>query len=128
MARPAQELGWYFQTGSSLPDRLSELAMLLIGRLWLADYVWRTHLPRARRAGLSEAVIAALGENRPPEFSAEDERLVYDFVTRLHAERALDDQLYARAVRLLGRDGIIDLTGLVGYFSLIAMTIKVFEA
>ncbi|GHU29469.1 4-carboxymuconolactone decarboxylase [Betaproteobacteria bacterium] len=127
LARHAQELGWYLQRHAALPARLSEFATLLIGQHWRAEYVWHAHKPRAVEAGLPAAVIAAIEEQRQPETMEKDEALVYEFVTRLNEDRKLSPELYAKALKILGQDGVVDLTGIVGYFSLIAATIKVFE-
>ncbi len=127
LAGPASEVGWHVQSGEALPPRLFELAILLIARHWRAEYAWQTHAGRAVKAGLPEAVMDALRQDRVPEFAAADEAVVYEFVTRLHADKEVSDDLYGRALALLGLDGVIDLTGLIGFFSLIAATIKVFE-
>ena len=101
LADRAQALGQYCRYDSSLPPRLSELAILLLGRHWLAEYEWAAHKPFALEAGLAIDVI--------------------------DATRALDDALYAQALETLGQDGLVDLVGVAGYYTLISMTIKVFE-
>ena len=129
MARHTDELGWYFQNHSSLPASLYELAILLLARQWKAEYAWQTHIPRALDAGLPEKLIQTLREGGKPEFANDNapEAIVIDFVEHLHARREIDPALYDRAVALLGINGVIDLTGLIGYFTMITATLKVFE-
>jgi 4-carboxymuconolactone decarboxylase len=127
LAATAQALGRYCRYETTLPPRLSELAILVLGRTWSAEYEWWAHKPIAIKAGLAEAVADAIRDRRPPPFEREDEALVYEFMTTLHAERAIPDALYARATALLGTDGVIDLVGIAGYYTLISMTIKVFN-
>ena len=62
-----------------------------------------------------------------PQFQAEDEELVYLFTRELNLTRSVSDALYGRTVSCLGRDGTVDLVGVLGYYSLISMTIKAFE-
>ena len=127
LADRAQALGRYCRYDSSLAPRLSELAILLMGRHWLAEYEWAAHKPFALEAGLDAAIIDAIRDGRAPPFEHPDEALVYDFVRELHATRGISDALYNEAVARLGQDGVVDLVGIAGYYTLISMTIKVFE-
>jgi 4-carboxymuconolactone decarboxylase len=127
LADLAQALGQYCRYDSSLAPRLSELAILLMGRHWLAEYEWATHKPFALEAGLSLKVIDAIRDGRTPDFVHRDEEMVYAFITQLHANRGIDDALYAQVAETLGQDGIVDLVGVAGYYTLISMTIKAFD-
>jgi len=127
LAEHAQALGRYCRYDTCLDPRLSELAILLLGRHWLAEYEWAAHKPFALEAGLALQVIDSIRDGVRPSFMKVDEELVYDFVTTLHTERNVDDDLYKRAVAVLGEDGVIDLTAVFGYHSLISVTIKVFD-
>ena len=127
LADRAQALGSYCRYDSSLPPRLSELAILLMGRHWLAEYEWAAHKPFALEAGLGAGIIDAIRDGHPPLFEQSDEALVYEFVRELQAKRGIGDALYREAVVRLGQDGVVDLVGILGYYTLISMTIKVFE-
>ncbi|PXW24820.1 carboxymuconolactone decarboxylase family protein [Paraburkholderia caballeronis] len=127
LAAPAQELGAYCRYGSSLDARLSELAIITLGSLWDAGYEWSAHKPLALAAGVAPEVVDAIGRKETPRFEREDEQLVYDFVTALSVGRDVTEPLFRRVLEGLGRDGLIDLTGIVGYYTFISMTIKVFD-
>jgi 4-carboxymuconolactone decarboxylase len=127
LAERAQALGQYCRFDSSLPGRLSELAILLTARHWAADYEWWAHEKHARAAGLSAAVIEAVRVQRKPAFERDDEAAVYDIVTTLYRERKLSDALYQRGLQVLGEGGLVDLIGVLGYYALISMTINAFE-
>ncbi len=127
LADKAQALGRYCRYETCLPPRLSELAILTTARIWDASYEWQAHLQPAREAGLSEEVIIALGEDEPPTFHNPDEKLVYSFTRELNLTKAVSDDLYARTVAELGPDATVDLVGVLGYYSLISMTIKAFD-
>ena len=103
------------------------LAILTTARIWDAAYEWQAHLQPAREAGLSEEVIVALGEDTTPAFHSPDEELVYSFTRELNLTRSVSDDLYARTVAELGPDATVDLVGILGYYSLISMTIKAFD-
>ena len=127
LADKAQALGRYCRYETCLPPRLSELAILTTARIWDAVYEWQAHLQPSRDAGLSEKVIVALGEDKTPTFHSPDEELVYSFTRELNLTKAVSDNLYARTIAELGPDATVDLVGILGYYSLISMTIKAFK-
>jgi len=127
LAAQAQALGRYCRYETTLPPRLSELAILTLARVWGAEYEWYAHKPIALAAGIAPDVIEALRTHQPLTGAEPDEELVNAFLVMLHRDRVVSDAMYARAVELLGEDGVVDLVGLAGYYTLISMTINVFQ-
>ena len=126
-ADKAQALGQYCRYESSLAPRLSELAILTTARIWDAKFEWQAHLSPALVAGLNPTVITELSADKHPIFAAEDEALVYEFTRELNIKRFISDELYERAILILGKSGVVDLVGILGYYVLISMTIKAFD-
>ena len=127
LADAAQSLGRYCRYDCSLPKKLRELAILTTARIWDAEFEWAAHVNHAREAGLSEEIIHALRNDLDVPLTPGAEIVVYDVIHRLNTTRALPNALYAKAIDILGRDQFVDLIGLLGYYSLISMTIKAFE-
>jgi len=127
LADKAQQLGRYCRYDSSLPPRLSELAILVTARIWDAAFEWQAHVPHARKAGHSDEIISALSRNEEPVFTKVDETLVYRIARELNLDRKISDELYRQAEEVLGRNQLVDLIGVLGYYSLISMTIRAFE-
>lgn len=127
MAEHAQALGQFCRYDSSLSPRLSELGILVLARWWGSDFEWWAHKAIGLKAGLDETVIDALRDGQPIPFKHEDEALVHEFLTVLHEKRNIPDELYQRATAMFGNDGVIDLVALAGYYTLISMTLNVFE-
>ncbi len=127
LADKAQALGQYCRYDSSLAPRLSELAILTTARIWDATFEWQAHLSSALVAGLDPTVIDSLLADKHPTFTAKDEGLVYEFTRELNIKRCVSDELYERAILILGKAGTVDLVGILGYYALISMTIKVFD-
>lgn len=127
LAECAQALGRYCRYDSALEPRLSELAILLMGRHWLAEYEWAAHKPFALEAGLAPEVIDAIRDGAVPPFVHADEQLVYRFIRELHDTKSISDSLYQACSLVLGNDALVDLVSVAGYYTLISMTIKVFE-
>lgn len=127
LAEHAQALGQYCRYDSSLPARLSELAILTMAAWWQAEFEWWAHHPIAVRAGLDERVAEAIRRGDAPVFTQQDESVVYRFVQALLQTRRVPDALYQEAIDVLGADAVVDLVGITGYYTLISMTINVFE-
>ncbi len=122
-----QKLGEYLRYQTSLPARLNEFAILINARFWNSKYEWFAHKPLAVKGGLSEAIAADLVQNKRPANMKPDEELVYDFCTTLHRDHFVDDALFKRAATMLGKRGVIDLTALSGYYTLVSMVLNVAE-
>lgn len=120
-----QQLGEFIRFECALDKRVSALAVLMVARQWTNQYLWDGHTPQAREAGLSQALIDAIAEGRRPNGMSELEAVVYDFITEVYANRSVSDVTYEKAVTLLGAQGVVELVGVAGYFSINAMIMNV---
>jgi 4-carboxymuconolactone decarboxylase len=120
-----QSVGEYIRFNTSLPLRLNEFAILITARHWTSQYEWYAHYPLAMKAGLDPKIAAELAGNRRPSGMKDDEAVVYDFCTQLHRTKYVSDETFARAVKLLGEKGVVDLIGVSGYYTAVSMTINV---
>jgi 4-carboxymuconolactone decarboxylase len=127
LAERAQALGEYCRYNSSLPKRLSELAILVTARYWKAEFEWFAHRQHALEAGLPEDIVEAIRTGRAPSFADPQDQAVYDISTAIYRDRGLSDEVYARGLSVLGEDRLVDLIGVLGYYALISMTINAFE-
>jgi 4-carboxymuconolactone decarboxylase len=116
-------LGETLRLKSGFPLRLSELTILLAARLWDCDYVFNSHAPIAIEGGLSKTVVAALQKGGRPAFDQPDEAAIYDYCTELFERHAVSDTTYSRAQEIFGVPGVVELTALFGYYTMVAMTI-----
>ncbi|MEN3793523.1 carboxymuconolactone decarboxylase family protein [Fulvimarina sp. MAC3] len=126
LAEKAQALGAFCRYGTRLPPKLSELAILVTGAFWQSGFEWAVHAPIARQEGLGETVIEAIRLGNRPDFSDEAEEAIYDFANELHRDHRVDDDTYRRVTALFGQEGAVELTGILGYYTLISMTINAF--
>lgn len=120
-----QRTGEYLRFNSALEPRLAELAILMTARLWTQQFEWHHHRILAEKAGLKAAVIDAIAEGRRPDGMAEDEVAIYDFLDELTRTRGVSDPTYAKVAKLFGERGVIDLCGLHGYYSMLAIVMNV---
>jgi 4-carboxymuconolactone decarboxylase len=121
----AAKMGTYLRFGNSLPRDVSEFAILLVSRRWTQQYEWYVHAADGRTAGLSEAIVQAVADGRRPEGMTEGMEIVYDFSNELNDFHSVTDRTYARMVAKYGEQGMMDLVGLNGYYSMISMVLNV---
>ena len=121
------DLLYYLRWNSSVPLRLNEFAILIIGRQWRSQVEWYAHAPLAIKAGLAPEVVADLKAQKRPANMKPDEELVYDFVTELTEHHRVSDATYARARQLLGDQQIVDLTTVAGTYVSVAMLLAMAE-
>jgi 4-carboxymuconolactone decarboxylase len=126
LARRARGLSEFIRFRSSLPKPLSELAILVTGRHWRAEFEYYAHALLARKAGLDDAVIQAIAAGRRPTFRAPDQALVYDVCSELFETRRLSDATHARAVKALGLPMLVELVATIGYYSMVSLTLNAF--
>ena len=120
-----QRVGAYVRFGSSIPRRLNELAIIMAGRKWTAQYEFYAHRRLGIEAGLSPAIADAIARNERPAGMAADEAAVYDFVSELLDTGHVSDATYHPIKDAYGERGVVDLVGAVGYYSLVSMTLNV---
>jgi len=115
-----QEVGAYYRYRCPLERKINEMVALMAARSWSQQFIWDVHILQALDAGLKNEIALALAEGRRPAAMAEDEEIAYDFVTEL-----LANQTYARTVAKFGEEGVIDIVGIVGYYTTLAMIMYV---
>jgi 4-carboxymuconolactone decarboxylase len=123
----AQALGGYLRYHTSLPPRLKEFAILCTAQYWKAQYEWHAHAPMAENDGVKPTAIRDLKSGRPAKSAAKDEIAIYEFVKELYAKRRVSNAAYARVHKVIGDTGMVELIGILGYYSLISMTLNVFR-
>jgi 4-carboxymuconolactone decarboxylase len=121
------DLFYYLRWQTSVPARLNEFAILIIGRQWRSQVEWFSHAPIAAKAGLKPEIIAELKDGKRPSGMAEDEAVVYDFVTELTTTRKVSDETYARAKKVFNDQQIVDLTAVAGNYVMVAMMLAMGE-
>ena len=122
----AQALGGFCRYQSSVPPRLSEFAILCTARLWRAQFEWYAHVNVAAKEGVKATTIADLRAGRVPKTAAKDERAIYDFIQEMYKAKRVSDRTYRRVLAVLGEKGVVELVGILGYYSSVSMTLNVF--
>ncbi len=121
-----QRLGQVLRFETSLPKRLNELAILITARRWNCELEWAIHARDADQAGLESDISEAIRVGVRPEFVENPvAQEVYDFVWQLVGRGDVENQAYDAIVARWGEVGAVELTAVVGYYSMVAMTLNV---
>src|SRR5215472_16420987 len=120
-----QRVGAFVRYKTSMPPRLNEMAIIMAGRKWTAQYEFYAHRRLAIEAGLKPEIADAVAKNERPTGMAADETRIYDFVTDLLTTGQVSEANYTRVKDAFGERGVVDLVGAVGYYSLVSMTLNV---
>lgn len=122
-----ERVGMAFRTDTALPDAAREVAVLVVAKAWGADFEWWVHGLVARRFGVSEAAIDAIGHGKRPDFADEAVAAAHDVAVALVHRRELDDETLARARSALGERELVEVVTLVGFYQLVSGVLKTFE-
>ena len=121
-------LSEYLRWNSSLPPRLSEMAILITARQWTAQYEWFAHYPLALKGGLDPKVADAIAAGKRPDNMKDDEAALHDLAIALYRDRKVSDPVYKAALEKFGERGIMDIIGIIGYYDLVSMTLITMQA
>jgi 4-carboxymuconolactone decarboxylase len=117
----------YLRWETSVPLKLNEFTILIIGRQWRSQVEWFAHAPLAIKAGLSPDIVAELKANKRPSNMPPEEAAVYDFVTELTTKHTVSDETFARTKKLLGEQQVVDLAAVAGTYIAVAMQLAMAE-
>jgi 4-carboxymuconolactone decarboxylase len=127
LGRRAMGMGDFLWERTTNGRRLVELAILVTARFWESDIEWWVHSRMASEAGVSDAVIDAIYSNTRPKMAADDELIAYDVCRSLHEHHELPTEQYERAVAQFGEEGLMELVGTIGFYTMVAMTLRAFD-
>jgi len=122
-----QKLGAHCRYKTGVPPRLSEFAILCTARQWRAQYERHAHAAIAEKAGVAPETIRDVKAGRAPKKAKKDERAIYDFVLELFKTKRVSERTYKRVNAVLGDVATVELVGILGYYSLVAMMLDVFN-
>ena len=127
LARRWSALGEFLRYGTSLPRRLNELAIVVTGRRWSSQVEWWVHARVAAEAGIPQAAIDAIRRGEAPVFEDADDALVYEFARALQLDGRVPPATYAAALSRWGERGVVELTAVIGYYTMVSMTLNAHE-
>jgi 4-carboxymuconolactone decarboxylase len=123
----AEPFGLYLSQFAPVSKRQKEILVLVHAHFWDAKYEWDAHTRHALKAGITQEQIDAISKGLRPVFEDAVESLTWELVAALHTVRHIDDDLYERSMRVFGHKGVSDLIGLIGLYTMVAMTLNFYD-
>ena len=122
-----EALGRFVRFDSSLPPQLRDIAILVTARHWDSSYMWNSYSRRAAEGGVAEDAIAAIAERRQPSFKRTEDQAVFAYASELLHRHKVGESTFRAAVAAVGKPGLVELTALIGNYSMVAMALNAFE-
>jgi 4-carboxymuconolactone decarboxylase len=120
-------LGEFLRYATCLPPKLNELAILVTGRRWNSQVEFFVHSAAALAAGLDTDIVEAIRLGQPPRFADTAEAEIYDFCCQLQQTGVVDEATYQTVLRRWGARGVVELTAVVGYYTMVSMMLNAHE-
>jgi Uncharacterized conserved protein len=127
VASGMEQIGTFLNKKSSLSEREVEIGILVIARHWQAGYVQQAHIRMARDVGVADSAIDAICAGKDPKLTDPHERAVYTFAAALVTGTKLSDAQFGEIEAVLGRAGVAEVLVLLGYYTSVALAMKVHE-
>src|SRR5262245_1038280 len=127
LARRWSRLGEYLRFSTCLPKKLNELAIVVTARRWNSQLEFHIHCEAAKAAGLDPACVEAIRLGQAPTFADEAEVEVYEFARMLQQTGSVDATVHAAVTARWGERGVVELTGVIGYYTMVSMTLNAHE-
>lgn len=126
LADHANQFGVVLRDHSAIGRRIFELAVIVVCRAGNVQYAWSSHAPQAEAAGIAPEIVAAIRDNRTPEFTRPDEWMAYRAATEIMANGELSQASYDACVAQFGLQGTVELVSTVGYYAMVGIFLKSF--
>jgi 4-carboxymuconolactone decarboxylase len=124
VAAAMETIGTFLNKKGSLSEREVELVICIVANHWKGEYVWTVHVRTCVKLGIPESAFDAIRAGQAPKLDKERERAVYDLAMISMQPGGGSDEVFARAEKLLGRNGIAEVLVLLGYYSSVSMGMK----
>lgn len=112
---------------TSLSERVRQVVILAVGAVWESDYELYAHSAAARKVGISEEAIRTLATGGLPDDLSEQEKIAQRYARKLSAEHRVDAALYSAAEHTFGKQGVVDLTYLIGIYHITCALLNAFD-
>lgn len=127
IAAGMEDIGTYLNKQGNLSPKEVEIGILVIAGHWDADFVRQAHIRHGRAVGLPEQAIQDIIAGRDPRLADPHEDAVYQFATALVGGAKMPDAEFEKLEKALGRAGVAEVLVLLGYYTSVALAMKVHE-
>ena len=122
-----QELGAAVRFRGGLSDRARELVILLVAANCRCEFEWWGHARIGLQVGLTPDQLEAVRSGSSPDLADAGDQVAFESAQLLLTEHDLNDDEYSTAREALGETALIEITTLIGYYSMLALQMSVFR-
>jgi 4-carboxymuconolactone decarboxylase len=127
LAEHANQFGVALRDHSTIGRRIFELCVITVCRAGSVQYAWSSHAPQAELQGIAPEIVAAIRENRKPDFKHDDERVAFEVASEIMKTTALSQAGYDKALAQFGEQGTVELISTIGYYAMVGIFLKSFD-
>lgn len=120
-------LGEAIRYGTKMPDRVREIAILVVAQEYKSEFEWYAHEAISRHIGIGDDLITSIRSGEKPTFDDPEEEIQYDFCLELIKTRRINDDLYEEVDTIAGPERAMELASLVGYYTSLSLIMNVFK-
>jgi alkylhydroperoxidase family enzyme len=117
----------YFMNQSALDKRVRELAVLMLMKRCECEYGFVRHIDIAKRVGISQEQIDDLGSYRTSQRFSDNDKLILQYAEELTTRARVDDDLFSKVEAIVGKDKIVDLTGAIAFWNMMARNLNALQ-
>jgi alkylhydroperoxidase family enzyme len=117
----------YFMNQSGLDKRVRELAVLMLMKRCDCEYGFVRHIDIAKREGISQQQIDEIGSYRSSQRFSDNDKLVLQYAEELTSKARVDDDLYRKVESVVGKDHMVDLTGAIAFWNMMARNLNALQ-
>ncbi|HEU4617431.1 MAG TPA: hypothetical protein VFV10_05285 [Gammaproteobacteria bacterium] len=127
IAGPINDLNGFLRYHGDLSPRHTEVAILVATWEIAQQYEYSAHEPAALRFGAPQAVVDTIKYDREPAGLSPEETVIIKLGRQLMREHKVDPDLYAEAVKLFGRKGVVELVTVMGDYVMVGMVLTAID-
>jgi len=121
----AAQFGEAMRFRIALPRDIAETVIIMTGRYWMAQFEWNAHKAAALQNGVKPEIVEAIATGKRPSGMPANMEAAYNFIDELLTMHQVTDATFKAAKELYGEKGIVDMTGLSGWYTMVSTMLDV---
>ena len=118
--------GFLRSEASGLTPHVQEVSVLVACREVNADYEWTAHEELAHKAGVDQKIIDAIKFKKPTAGLPNEDAILIELGRQIYRQKKVDADTFARANKIYGPMKLVNIVGLMGFYSTAAAELQTF--
>ena len=117
----------YLRYDSGMSSRVREIAILVTARELDHQFEWTVHEPVALKEGVPKEVIEVIKGRKATENLSEPDATIIQLGRQIFDQKKVASDVFARARKLFGDRGLVELAMLMGNYTAIGVLLTTFD-